>query len=79
MNTYVQQGPSEKKESLFRQLFKKFPRILWNVKVLYRVHKSQPRVSVMRQINAVHVLSTDLRSDVWLTVHRNSVWIRKTN
>ena len=22
---------------------------------------------------------TKLKSDVWLTVHRNSVWIRKTN
>jgi hypothetical protein len=22
---------------------------------------------------------TNNRSDVWLTVHRNSVWIRKTN
>ena len=23
--------------------------------------------------------TTSLKSDVWLTVHRNSVWIRKTN
>ena len=62
MNNYIQQSPSEKKESLFRQLFKNFPRNLWNAKVLYRVHKSQPRVSVMRQINPVHILSNDLRS-----------------
>jgi len=25
------------------------------------------------------LLSTHFKSDVWLTVHRNSVWIRKTN
>ena len=24
-------------------------------------------------------LGSNLKSDVWLTVHRNSVWIRKTN
>ena len=27
----------------------------------------------------IRPLEQHLRSDVWLTVHRNSVWIRKTN
>ena len=26
-----------------------------------------------------HMNSINITSDVWLTVHRNSVWIRKTN
>jgi len=25
------------------------------------------------------LVTTEFKSDVWLTVHRNSVWIRKTN
>lgn len=33
-------------------------RILWNVKGNYRVHKSQPGVAVLIQLNAVRVLST---------------------
>ena len=27
----------------------------------------------------LRVMKMDCESDVWLTVHRNSVWIRKTN
>ena len=41
---------------------------------------------VLLQVNKkhYHILSNKIRhkyikSDVWLTVHRNSVWIRKTN
>ena len=29
--------------------------------------------------NIVAYIRTYYKSDVWLTVHRNSVWIRKTN
>ena len=27
----------------------------------------------------INNINTSRKSDVWLTVHRNSVWIRKTN
>jgi len=32
-----------------------------------------------RKYDVVEVLTNEWKPDVWLTVHRNSVWIRKTN
>jgi hypothetical protein len=51
-----------------------FPRILWNWKFRYHVHKSTLRVPIMSQINPVHTTPFYLSKIHFNVIHPPTSW-----
>ena len=47
--------------------------------IVYDTDYGNKCLQVFGNIYHIEFLEQSFTSDVWLTVHRNSVWIRKTN
>jgi hypothetical protein len=54
MTNFMKQIPSRKANS--RSASKEYPRLLWNRKFYYRIHKIPSLVAVLNHTNPVHTL-----------------------
>jgi hypothetical protein len=67
LTNYIEQSPSWKAKRFSAS--QEIPRILWNPKAHYSIHKSPTLVSVQSQIDPVHALPVDLKSILVLSSH----------
>jgi hypothetical protein len=64
-------------QSLSCEANQEIPRLLWNPKVRFRVHKSPPLVPILSRMHAVHILSPyfpKIHSDIFPSTPRSYEW-----
>jgi hypothetical protein len=72
--TYLLTKLSPSRETANCAATQEFPSILWNAKVHYRVHKSPPPVSILSQIEPVHITSFYLSKIYFNINHPPTSW-----
>jgi hypothetical protein len=66
--TYLLYGAESSWEANRFAASQEFPRILWNPKVHYRIHKGPPPVHILKELNPVHNLTSH-----FLKIHLNII------
>ena len=66
--TYLLHGEESFLRSYTFAASQEFPRILWNPKVYYRIHKFPPPIPILSQLDSVHTLTSH-----FLNIHLNII------
>jgi hypothetical protein len=72
LTNFVELSPS--REIASHAAIQEFPKILWNPKVHFRVHKSSPLAPILSQINLVHTIPSYLTKINFNIIHSSTSW-----
>jgi hypothetical protein len=70
---------SSSREAVSYAAARKIPKILWNLKIHYRVHKSAALVPILSHVNPVHITPSYLSEIHFNIIHPPTSWSTSPN